>query len=155
MIGRMFCGVSLLIVLVTPAAAQSSAHYSMKRISLVGGSANMASSSFTANAVGSQESPVGGASFCNVGPATGLGFWSVLGHVAVPIVLSAQRDTADPGNVDLFWSGADPTYQLYRAYTPSGIFNPANLEAETSSCSTTDPLALQSSLIFYSVIRKP
>jgi hypothetical protein len=149
------CAAALLMVLVSPAWAQSSAHYSMKRIAMVSGSASLTSSHFSTNVVGPQESPSGGASFCNVGRKTGLGFWSVLGQISVPIILTAQRNAADPLDVDLTWSGAETTFQLYRAYAPANVLDPGNLDRETTQCSATDQLAFQSNEIFYSVIKKP
>ncbi|MBZ5639922.1 MAG: hypothetical protein LAO51_14340 [Acidobacteriia bacterium] len=66
-----------------------------------------------------------------------------------------SRNIADPLNVDLRWSGAESTYQLFRAYTSVDIFNPANLDRETGTCNATDALAFQSGVIFYNVIPRP
>ena len=140
---------------VRAAFAQSSATFAMKRLSIIAGSAIMTSAHFSTDMVGPQESPVGGASFCNVGSRTGLGFWSVLGRISVPIVLTARRSTVDPLDIDLSWSGAEPAFQVYRAFTPADVLNPGNLDRETSVCSATDTLASQSDLMFYNVIPKP
>jgi hypothetical protein len=156
MICRVCLVVALVIALVAPASAQSSAHFSMKRIAAVSGSATMMSTNFNTGVVGPQESPSGGASFCNFGNEVGLGFWSVLEDISVPIVLTGHRSQVDPLHVvDLSWSGDEPAYQLYRAYTPSDVFNPANLDRETAQCAANDELASQSNIIFYSVIKKP
>lgn len=154
-VGACLCFGLLSMVFQATAFAQSSTHYSMKRVGTSAGAVAMTSTNYSNRASVGQESPVGSASFCNVGSRTSTGFWSVLGVGAVPIVLTGRRNASDPLDVDLSWSGADPIYQVYRAFTPADIFNPANLEGETSSCSTTDMLAFQSNLIYYSVIRRP
>jgi hypothetical protein len=79
----------------------------------------------------------------------------VLGVGAVPILLTGRRSLVDPLDVDLQWSGAASTYQLFRGYSPVDIFNPANLDRETDLCTGTDAFAFQSNLIFYSVIPRP
>jgi len=141
-------------LLASSAVAQSSASYST-RVSWVGGSAPMVSTNFASTLVGPQASPSGAASVCNTGTEASLGFWSVLGRLSVPIVLTAQRGAADPLDVELYWSGADAGYEVYRAFGPLDVFNPANLDRETTLCSATDSLAFQSDLIFYNVVRRP
>jgi len=155
---RMHSRLALVVVsILFPAfgLAQSSAHFSMKRLSLASGAATMTSTSYTNSATASQVSPSGAASFCNVGSRTATGFWSVLGVVSVPIVLTARRSTTEPADVDLLWSGADPVFQLYRAFTPEDVLSPVNFELETPLCTATDTSALQSDRIFYNVTPKP
>jgi len=150
---RLSLGV-LAAALLTPLFAQSSAHFFMKRVSLNAGAGAMASTNYS-NSLSTGQSLVGSASFCNAGSRTTAGFWSVLGVAPVPLILTGRRNVADPFEVDLSWSGVDTVYQLYRAFTPTDVLNPGNLDRETSSCNATDKLAFQSDIIFYSVIPKP
>jgi hypothetical protein len=147
--------VILLSGMVVPVLAQSSAHYSMKRVAVAAGAATMSSTNFSGSMSATSESPSGSASVCNAGARSTVGFWSVFGVAQVPIVLAAKRNALDPQSVDLQWSGADLRFQLFRDYTPEDMFNPANLDRETTTCSATDQLAFQSNSVFYSVIKKP
>jgi hypothetical protein len=142
-------------LLALPALAQSSAHYSVKRSAVVSGAAALSSSNFRNNATGPQYAVSGGSSFCNTGRRNEMGFWSVSGQTLVPIVLTTKKNPSDPLDVDLSWSGTAATYQFFRAYTPTDVLNPGNLEFETNQCSTTDLFAFQSPRVFYSVIPKP
>jgi hypothetical protein len=78
----------------------------MVRATAGSGALRMTSASYSATSTVGQRSPTGSASFCNSGGRTTAGFWSLLGHAHVPIVLAGKRNTGDPtGSVDLQWSG--------------------------------------------------
>ena len=55
----------------------------------------------------------------------------------------------------LLWTGAADTFQVYRAFTPEDILDPANLYTESASCDSMDGNASQSNIIFYKVVPKP
>src|SRR5215831_11834539 len=72
----------------SPAAAQESPSYVMNRITLTGGSQTLDSPSFEATVTIGQEGPAGAASVCNASWTDSLGFWSLLGDLPVPVVLT-------------------------------------------------------------------
>jgi hypothetical protein len=144
------------LIFVSPVAAQSSAHYVMKRITPSSGAQVSTSPHRKNSIVAGSVSPPGAESFCNTGYVNSLGFWSVQGALPVPIQLNAKRNTLDPtGSVDLMWSGADALYRVYRAFSPQNLLDPANIDRETPACDGTDTRGYQSNIIFYTVVRKP
>ena len=150
------CLVSLLVVILqSPAVAQESSTFVMERISVAVGATKSTSASFENTAVVAQESPSGANSFCNTGFVNSLGYWSVLGDLPVPIRLTVGINELDPGSLDLSWTGVDDVFQVYRAFTPEDILNPANLYQETMVCAAMDNNAFQSDIIFYKVVPRP
>ena len=137
-----------------PARAQESADFKMQRVSVTAASqtAAAASSDYRTTVVLGDSSLVGAASSCNAGFRTSMGFWSVLGDLHVPIRLLLDQSPTERGSVALSWSGADPGYEVYRATSPVGIVDPANLDAVTSSCASEDNRTDSARLIFYQVV---
>ena len=65
-----------------------------------------------------------------------------------------HQNELDPDLLDLSWTGAEDTFQVYRAFTPEDVLNPANLFLETVTCSEMDTTANQSDIFFYKVVPK-
>jgi hypothetical protein len=124
----------------------------MKRISIAGGAAQTTSIMFDNSVVAAQPSFVGAASFCSAGSVVSLGFWSLLGDIPVPIRLHAGVNPLNQVDVDLFWTGNEPQFALYRSVSPQDVLNPANLVLQTNACATTDSQVPLSDLVFYKVI---
>ena len=78
------------------------------------------------------------------------GFWGFLGNTLVPVVLTVNRTPAQPGSVDLSWSGNNTPYTLYRAPSCAAIFS--NALGETSDNVYTDGSAPTNGLACYNVL---
>jgi hypothetical protein len=50
------------------------------------------------------------------------GFWSFVGSGLVPVVLAVDRNGGTPGNVDLFWSGNNAPYEVFRSDDCANVF---------------------------------
>ena len=143
----------LLVSGTIPVLGQQSANFSMDRISVTAGGNTAASANFETTVVIGQDSPSGASSFCNSGFINTAGFWSVLGDAPVSIVLAVGKDAANPNQVELSWSGANPVFHLYSSTLPTDVLDPLNLTLATATCSASDsPLA---ALVFYKVVPKP
>ncbi|HKQ98818.1 MAG TPA: hypothetical protein VJV75_13150 [Candidatus Polarisedimenticolia bacterium] len=136
-------------------AAQESPSFILHRLSIAAASQTIGSAHFETTLTVSQESPVGAASICNTSLTNSLGFWSVLGDLPVPVILTLRRNAVDPQAIDLTWTGNAPTFQVYRDYTPQNVVSLANLERTTALCSATDSLAFQSNVIYYEIEALP
>ena len=143
--------VMLIVVAIWPATAQQSANFSMDRISVTAVANTASSTNFETTVVVGQNSPSGASSFCNTGFINSTGFWSVLGDLPVPIQLRVDKNT-DPTAVDLMWTGADDTFQLFRSTSPVNVTDPTNLQLETPLCDASDTDASGSNILFYNVI---
>jgi hypothetical protein len=121
----------------------------MDRITIAGGAAMSASASYDSSITFSQEGPAGSVSFCNNGFGQGTGFWSVRGMSPVPVRLQVAHDPLDADTLDLRWSGASPTFELYRAVLPSNVLDPAHLTATTTDCATLDTPPTEPDFIYY------
>ena len=153
---RIFPLALLLVVILQPATeAQKSENFVLDGVSVGAGSTKSTSANFENTVVAGEVSPGGAASFCNSGFVMSLGFWSALGDIPVSIQLMARQNEMDPGSVDLSWTGAADNFQVYRAFTPEDIFDPANLYAESATCDSVDGSASQSDIIFYKVVPTP
>jgi hypothetical protein len=148
--GVLLIGLSLAAVS-GPARAQSSPRFALERLTIAGTTTEANSARFTMRATLAQEVPVGTAAACNNGYAHSNGFWSVMGDVPAQIVLRANRSATHPSEVDLSWTGSDPSFGIHRSDTPGGVSLPANLIRTTSSCAASDapPAA---SVVYYLVV---
>jgi hypothetical protein len=145
----------LALIRVSPAAAQESPSYVMQRITLAAGSQTLSSASFDATATVGQEGPVGAASVCNASWTSSVGFWSLLGDLPVPVVLTVAPHPSDPQAVVLSWSGNAPQFQVYRGFTPASLVSPGNLEQTVNVCSADDPNVGPISPLYYDVEEFP
>ena len=137
------------------AAAQESPNFVMKRVSLAGGAARLASADFEASLVVGQESPQGGSSLCNFGYTNSAGFWSVLGDLPTPIRLDIVHDDTNPDDIDLLWTGSVSVFQVHRDFSPESVVAPGNLYTETMECSLLEDDTIAADVIYYRVVPKP
>ena len=135
--------------------AQESSTFVMDRVSVSVGAARATSTSFDASITISQESPVGGASFCNTGFVNSIGFWSILGDLPTPILLQMALNETNATDLDLSWTGSADTFEIYRDFSPVAVVAPGNLYLEATDCSTIESDALASDVIFYRIVPKP
>jgi hypothetical protein len=141
----------LTFVPVSRASAQESPSFVMNRITLAAGSQTIASPSFEATVTVGQEGPAGAASVCNASWTDSLGFWSVLGDLPVPLVLTVAPSAVDPQIVVLSWSGNQPQFQVYRGFSPQSLVSPANLDQTVNVCTANDPNASPFSSLYYDI----
>jgi len=78
------------------------------------------------------------------------GFWGFVGSALVPVVLAADKVPAQPGAVNLVWSGNNASYDVYRSSGCASVY--AAVFAATSSNGYLDPSAPVSGLTCYSVL---
>ena len=153
---RKYLLIVVTLVLCLPlVAAQESASFRMDRLTVAGGAGSSSSTSFAMTVLAASEGPVGSSSFCNAGFVNTLGFWSVLGNAQVPVRLQVGLVPETPADVDLAWTGAADTFEVYRADLPEDVLNSNNLLEETAVCEAEDSLASSADLLFYKVIPKP
>jgi hypothetical protein len=145
------CVVLALALGIAPSGAQESSSYVMDRITFNSAAQQTTSTTFVMNVTFVQEVPVGSASLCNQGYVQNLGFWSIMGYSSVPVMLRAARNTADPFDVDLSWTGSASSFEIYRSTVPNGIVDPPNLAAVTSECSDTDTPP-NAAIVYYLVV---
>ena len=119
-------------------AAQESQSFVMERLTLVAGSETIASASYETTVTLGQESVAGASSFCNASLTDSLGFWSLLGDLPVPIVLTVAPNPTDAQAVVLSWSGNTPSFQVFRSSTPASIVSPGNLDQTVDVCNAAD-----------------
>jgi hypothetical protein len=131
--------------------AQESPSFVMERLTLTAGSQTMASASFEATVTLGQEGPAGAASVCNTSWTDSLGFWSLLGDMPVPVVLTVAPNPGDPQAVVLSWSGNTPMFQIYRGFTPASLVSPENLSGTVNVCSADDPNAGPIAALYYDI----
>jgi hypothetical protein len=141
------------MALLDPGAAwsQESASYSLKRLTVSSGTGQAASSHFDVVLTLGQTEPAGSVSFCNSGYGATLGFWSGRGETPVPSFLSLAW-ISNPGRVDLAWSGAAASFQVFRSASASSLFEPGSLFATTTGCVWSDDEPLSGSIYYYGVM---
>ena len=122
----------------TPTAPQGSSNFEMVRVTISPAAGVATSSSFDTRVSFGEEGPVGAASFCNAGFAHAVGFWSITGSVPVPIRLVASRDPVDPSRIELSWTGAFPSFEIFRSDLASDVLDPIHLTLTTTECTATD-----------------
>jgi len=118
--------------------AQSSATYRMDRVTVASAAESSSSLNYSIAVTFAQEGPVGSLSRCNDGFLQSTGFWSVLGEVPVPVLLHVSRDTVDPKQPSLVWSGSSSEFTIYRATMAQGLVDPFNETLVTSDCQAVD-----------------
>lgn len=131
------------------AAAQESASFKMKRLTVVTLADRLSSESY-GNTITASEA-IGSAGVCPSGTATGLGFFSLLGLGEVPILLTVRKNQLNADHVDLSWTGQAAGFQLYKSASPVNVASPGNLLVATSLCAATDSVATGSEIAFYLV----
>ena len=142
-------------VLAAPSGiAQQSPSFSMDRITVTAGGQSVSSSNYESTIIAAQGAPSGTASFCNSGFVSSLGFFSVLGDLAVPIKLRLRKNEAVKHSiVEMSWTGNADTFEIYSSLSPQDVLDPLNLNQETSLCAGSDgPVA--ENLVFYKVVAK-
>ena len=147
---RLPCAALMAIASVSLAQVPESMNFKMDRFS-VAAIAQTATgpTTYGTTVVVGQDSAVGATSACNNGFRTSVGYWSHLGDLPVPIQLQAGKSA---GTMELYWSGGDSAFEVYRAPSSSNLVSPGNLYEITSSCTTTDSLAQAPAVHFYLVI---
>lgn len=138
-----------------PVAAQQSDRFVMERVTLAAATGPTGAARFNTTAVVAPADPAGAASRCNDGYLTVTGFWSVARTAAVPLRLRLVADASDPAGVDLVWSGADPSFQVFRSPTAHDVTDPINLLTQTSDCRYTDAKAPAPGILYYRVEALP
>ncbi len=137
-------------VSMTPAVGQQSTGYSMDRVAVTAVAGTSSSSAFQTSVVIGPT--VGATSFCNFGFSTGLGFWSVVGVLPIPVELWVGKTTG-PIETELIWCGSTGQFEVFRSASPIDVVDPVNLYALTPECGTVDPDP--DSTFFYKVISAP
>ena len=92
-------------------AQSSSVGYTQEQSTVNGGGGPIASVGYSLNGSAGQEAAIGASSSPNW--VVQSGFWSFVGSTLVPVVLFADKNSGDPEDVDLSWSGNNSPYQLY------------------------------------------
>ncbi len=137
------------------AAAAESQSYVADRISVVAGAGTCSSFTFDHSMVVSPVAPAGHSAACGASSVAHFGFWSVLGTPDMPTSLALERGALDRAAVDLSWTGSATAYQVYRSDLPAAVLDPANLLAETSSCTESDPAPPPAGVLYYRVVPQP
>ncbi len=149
----------LLVALVgwfAPLAAQESPSFRLERITVASGASSASSTSFSMSILAAEQGVAGSSSFCNSGFLNTLGFWSVLGNMAVPIRLRVSLDPLSAPDAALIWTGDADTFQVFRANSPEDVLNANNVIEETASCDALDALPMATAdILFYKVAPKP
>lgn len=84
---------------------------------------------------------------------SGLGFFSLIGPLPVPITLLVGKDGFD---IELLWSGQEEKFIVYRSPLASDLVDEARIFDETGHCFTTDNgPGFGNDLFFYTVLPKP
>lgn len=78
------------------------------------------------------------------------GFWGAYGTTLVPVVLLVRKAVADPDWPELYWSGNNEPYTIYRATTCSQIFS--SFHDRTSLKTYVDEMPPASDLTCYNVL---
>lgn len=148
-------GLGLLCVVIAflSVSGTTQAEYEMKRVSVTGVADRLASSNYRMSVT---SEPLGGAAgTCPNGSVNSLGFWSVLGPMAVPMRLTVDKNAAYELDVDLSWTGHAPSFEIYRSTSPVNLISPDNLYWTTNYCDDTDENAASSDVLFYKIIARP
>lgn len=145
----------VLALLLSSVAAnpQQSGPYVLERMTASSGAATMTSASYVNILSTAQDTPIGASSVCGGADLSSFGFWSVVGDLAVPIMLQVRQNPTDPNSLDLTWTGAAAQFQVCRDFAPQNLC--ATPYAFSFVCGYTDTRGSDSSLIFYGVIPKP
>lgn len=152
---RIWLILGALLLAVGGAAGQESTNYDLERLTVTAGAGHASSARFDADITVGQTVPAGAASFCNNGFAVTLGFWSVLGETATSNLLFVNWSQVIADQIDLTWSGATPTFEVYRGASIETLIDPTNLHDITTTCSSTDDLPLPGDIVYYRVIAVP
>ena len=131
--------------------AQESSSFEMPRVTISPAAGVASSSSFDMRVSFGEEGPVGAASFCNAGFVQAVGFWSITGNVTAPIRLLASRDPVDPSTIELSWTGAFSSFEVYRSDLATDVLDPVHLNLTTVECSATDVPPSEPDIHFYLV----
>lgn len=124
--------------------------YESKRVTVTGLADGLTSANYRMSVT---SVPIGGAmSVCPNGSATSLGFWSILGPMAVPIRLTMDKNGINQLDIDLAWTGRASQFQIYRSSSPVDLVSAGNLYYETGQCNDTDQNATESDVLYYKVI---
>jgi len=78
------------------------------------------------------------------------GYWSFLGATLVPVVLAVNKVPAQPGAVDLAWSGNNAPYDIYRATLCATVYS--GVFATTAESPYTDSSPPTEALTCYNVL---
>lgn len=106
------------------------------------------SSSFRLTASVGQELTVGTSSSTEI--VLQSGFFSFVGSGLVPVVLTVGKNNANPGNVDLSWSGNNPPYDVYQSTVCSDVFGSFLDTAPNNGLPDVNPPAV--TLVCYNVL---
>jgi hypothetical protein len=146
-------GLLCVVIALLSASGTAQAEYEMKRVSVTGVADQLASSSYIMSVT---SEPIGGATgVCPSGSVNSLGFWSVLGPMAVPTRLTVDKNAAYELDVDLSWTGHAPFFDVYRSTSPVNLVSPGNLYWTTNYCDDTDENATSSDILYYKIIARP
>jgi len=134
------------------AFAQESARFSLDGVSVTAGVADAASARFDLAVTVAELEPSGAASFCNAGFGVVLGAAPFTPDLPVPNHLIVLRNAVDPGHVDLSWSGAAASYDVYRSTSSSSLTSPSNYLTTSSGCLVVDTDPFTGPIVYYTVV---
>jgi hypothetical protein len=78
------------------------------------------------------------------------GFWGFVGSALVPVVLQVDRNPVNVGNVDLYWSGNNPLYDIYQSTDCTDVYS--TYHASTANNDYTNISPPTATLVCYSVL---
>jgi len=130
------------------AAGPSSPSYILQQSSLNGGGKTSSSSGYRLEASFAQPATVGTSSAAPY--VLQSGFWSFVGSGLVPVVLSVNRNTVDPEDIDLDWSGNDDPFEIYRSTDCASVLSSFFVQTAGNSYTDTSPPSVN--LLCYSVL---
>jgi len=136
-----------------PVFAQQSGGYILERMSAAAGATRMTSAIYDNTVAVAEGAPAGAASVCGGSEVSSFGFWSVLGDLAVPVILQVRRSSNDPSTLDLVWTGDAAQFQVCRGVDPNTLCS--TVYAYTFVCAYTAHSATNSHITYYSVIPTP
>ncbi|HET8945699.1 MAG TPA: hypothetical protein VFQ07_01850 [Candidatus Polarisedimenticolia bacterium] len=134
------------------ANAQESAHFSLDGVTVVAGANEASSARFGLAVAVAELEPSGAASFCNDGFGVVLGASAFTPALPVPNHLIVLRNAANPAHVDLAWSGAAASYDVYRSSSASNLASPANDLTTSTGCLLVDTDPFTGPIVYYRVV---
>ena len=154
--GRLLSGLSSFalawLLASSGANAQESDHYVLEGVTVTAGAEAAASARFDLSVVVAALEPTGAASFCNDGFGVVLGGAPLTAPLPVPNHLLVQRNGANPGHVDLTWSGTAATFDVYRGTSPVNLATPGNYVTTSPGCLVIDTDPFTGPIVYYTVI---
>ena len=132
-------GAVLAVLATTRARCQSeSASFRLQQSTFDGAGQASGAPHFRGNGSVGQESTIG--TSASPGFVLQSGFWSFTGSGLVPVYLLMQKNTLDPDDLDLQWTGNNPPYSIYRSADCPNVFaSSATTDFEPHHTDTSPP----------------